>query len=198
MDVDSPLSAGRPLTEAEFARSAAELAPALVGAVLVHGPVTARIVEVEAYDPHDPASHSFIGPRPRTRAMFGPPGRLYVYRSYGLHWCANVVCSPDGVGAAVLLRAAEPLTGIELMFTRRPTAHHERELCAGPGRLCSALGLNGDHDGADLLDPDSPVRLLGSSTPGGELVCTTRVGITKAPTEPLRWYERHSRHISRR
>ncbi len=185
------------LSEAFFARSASEVAPELVGVVLVHGPVAARIVEVEAYDPHDPASHSFIGPRPRNRAMFGPPGRLYVYRSYGLHWCANVVCGPVGVGAAVLLRAAQPLSGMELMAGRRPTARTDRELCAGPGRLCAAMGLDGSHDGADLVDPTAVLHLLGPSSTVDELMCTTRVGITKAAAEPLRWYERHSRHISR-
>ncbi len=198
IDVDSTLPPARPLSASELSRSAADVAPNLVGSLLVHGPVAVRIVEVEAYDPHDPASHSFIGPRPRNRAMFGPPGRLYIYRSYGLHWCANVVCGPVGEGAAVLLRAAQPMVGSELMFARRPTARRERELCAGPGRLCAALGLDGSHDGADLLDPASPLRLLAPQAAVPELVCTTRVGITKAAGATLRWYERHSRHISRR
>jgi DNA-3-methyladenine glycosylase len=140
-------------------RPASVVAPELLGVLLVAGGSAVRLVEVEAYESDDPASHSFIGPRPRTQVMFGPPGHLYVYRSYGLHWCANVVCDADGTGAAVLLRAGEPVWGEEAIRRRRPGIERASQLCAGPGRLCQALGITDLHRGVDLTDPASPVRL---------------------------------------
>ena len=194
------MSSGLAPSRAFFARSAALVAPELVGMVLVAGQSSARIVEVEAYDPDDPASHSFIGERPRNRVMFERPGHLYVYRSYGLHWCANVVCGPVGVGAAVLLRAGEPTAGEESMWSRRPLAKTDRQLCGGPGRLCAALGIDGTDNGVDLLDPAAGLRL--ETAPPNRavtaLVRTVRVGITKAAAEPLRWYEEDSVYVSRR
>jgi DNA-3-methyladenine glycosylase len=167
---------------------AATVAPRLHGSILtstIDGETTSvRLVEVEAYQPDDPASHSYGGRTPRNGTMFGPPGRLYVYRSYGLHWCANAVTSPDGVGAAVLLRAGIPLEGIEVMQRRRG---READLVNGPGKLTQALGITGLHDGVDL---------------GGELVqlrlperpcrfeATPRIGISKAKSVPWRFVAR--------
>jgi DNA-3-methyladenine glycosylase len=131
----------------------------------VHGPVGGRIVEAEAYlgAGIDPGSHAFRGPSKRNATMFGPPGRLYVYFTYGMHWCSNVVCNPAGGGGAVLLRALHPLDGLDAMWPRRPKARRERDLCSGPARLAQALGLTGALDGADLSA--GPVFLLDDGTP---------------------------------
>jgi DNA-3-methyladenine glycosylase len=147
------------------------------------------IVETEAYSQDDPASHTFRGQTPRNAVMFGPPGRLYVYRSYGLHWCVNVVCAPDGVGAAVLLRGLEPTHGLETMRARRGL-DDERLLCSGPGRLTQALGITGAHDGASVQQP--PFQLL---RPGGviDYETTTRIGITKAVDLQRRYVVRRER-----
>lgn len=198
---------GPALDRSFFDRPADEVAPELLGLIVRCGGAAARVVEVEAYAPDDPASHSFIGVRPRNRVMFGPPGHLYVYRSYGVHWCANVVCQPAGVGAAVLLRAGEPIGGLELMRRRRPAASIDRLLCSGPGRLCAALGITGADDGADLCRPDSSPGLF---VPAGLSAAddatawmparrrqTTRIGITKAADVPWRWLEHGNRHVSR-
>lgn len=176
---------------------------------LWHGATAARIVEVEAYEPDDPASHSFIGLRPRTRSMFGPPGHLYVYRSYGVHWCANVVCDASGVGAAVLLRAGEPKAGEAVMAQRRSPSSAPRQLCSGPGKLCSALAIEAAQDGADLCHDGAPLRLAvpvgvepghghGGWVPASaEVVRTTRIGISKAVDRPWRWLVTTSPHVSR-
>jgi len=139
----SPLGAGF------FARPAREVAPELIGCVLEGSGVAGVIVEVERYEHWDAASHSFRGPTPRSAVMFGPPGHIYVYRSYGVHWCVNVVCGAAGQGAAVLLRAVEPTRGIEIMRARRGTAS-VRDLCRGPGRLAAAFGITGELNGARL------------------------------------------------
>ena len=170
-----------------------EAARALVGwTVLVDG-VGGVIVETEAYAPDDPASHSFPGPTRRNATMFGPPGRLYVYRSYGMHWCANVVCEPEGTGAAVLLRALEPTHGVEEMRRRRGL-EGERLLCAGPGRLTQALGITLAHDGLSL--DASPFSLL---PPAGEVEVANgaRVGISKAGAFPWRYVLKGSPFVSR-
>jgi DNA-3-methyladenine glycosylase len=176
-----------------FARSVHDVAPALIGCLLLVDGVGGRIVEVEAYDGEDPASHSFRGLTPRNRAMFGPPGHSYVYRSYGIHWCLNLVCEADGRGAAVLVRALEPTCGAELMAARRGTAN-PRLLCSGPGRVCQALAIAAEHDGRPLDQP--PFELL----PSEEQVAVAssgRIGITKATDREWRYTLRGSRFLSR-
>ena len=148
-----------------FARSSLEVGPALLGCLLVvdrpPGPVTVRITEVEAYDGEtDPGSHAFRGPTPRNAVMYGPAGHLYVYFTYGMHWCANIVCGPPGVATAVLLRAGEVVSGLEVARSRRPAAAADRDLARGPARLASAVGLGGADNGADLCAGRSGIRLL--------------------------------------
>ena len=151
------------------------------------------LVEVEAYAPDDPASHSYRGRTPRNAAMFGPPGHAYVYRSYGIHHCLNLVCGPDGEGAAALLRAVEPTHGVERMRERRG-AEDPRLLCSGPGRLCEALAVTLAHDGLPLDAP--PFRLLPRQREP-DVVAATRVGITRAAELPWRYALRGSRFLSR-
>ena len=151
------------------------------------------LVETEAYVPDDPASHSFGGRTRRNATMFGPPGRLYVYRSYGIHWCANVVCEQDGVGAAVLLRALAPTSGIPAMRARRGL-DDERLLASGPGRLTQALGLTGAHDGADLAEPPFA---LSPPVEEAEVVASPRIGITRAADVPWRYSLAGSTFVSR-
>jgi DNA-3-methyladenine glycosylase len=164
-----------------------EVAPLLLGwrlASLVGG-VAAEVAltEVEAYSSEDPASHAYNGLRPRNAAMFGPPGTLYVYRSYGIHWCANVVCGDIDIGAAVLVRAGVPTTGIDAMVNRRGRENH---LADGPGKLTQALAIDISHNHLDLFDPASPIRLLPGDPPPAVHV-TTRIGITKATELPWRF-----------
>ncbi len=151
------------------------------------------VVETEAYLPDDPASHSFRGRTPRNGTMFGPPGRLYGYRSYGIHWCANVVCSAEGLGAAVLLRALEPLSGIEVMRTRRGL-DDKRSLAAGPGRLTQALAITSEHDGADLGVLPFELRAPEGSV---DVVASPRVGISRAADRPWRYSLAGSSFVSR-
>ena len=160
-----------------------EVAPELVGAELYVDGVGGVIVEVEAYDHEDPAAHGYRGRTPRNASMFGPPGHAYVYRSYGIHWCLNFVCEPTGTASAVLIRAMEPLQGLDVMRARRGL-ESPRLLCAGPGRLCQALGLSGAHDGLALDEPPFELR------PGRrdvDVVSGPRVGITKAAERPWRY-----------
>jgi DNA-3-methyladenine glycosylase len=170
-----------------FAGDVMAVAPALLGKVLVRDDGRrARLVEVEAYaGAQDPGSHAYRGPTPRTAVMFGPPGHLYVYFSYGMHWCANVVCGPPGQASAVLLRAAQPLAGLEAMRQARsvrlaPGARPipDRDLCRGPGRLCQAFGLHRDHNGLLLAPGAGPLWLADDGAgPGGPVAVTTRVGL---------------------
>lgn len=161
-----------------------ELAPQLLNKLLVSADGRAgRIVEVEAYwGRNDPASHAYRGLTPRNRVMFGPPGHLYVYLSYGVHWCANVVTGSDGSGQAVLLRALSPVGGLELMRVARWSAQKrqdDRDLCRGPGRLCQAMGIDRSYDGTDLVGPRSRIWLADDGTiPPAKPVATPRVGIT--------------------
>jgi len=166
-----------------LARSVHEAARALVGWTLSADGVGGVIVETEAYADDDPASHSFRGRTRRNASMFGPPGRLYVYRSYGIHWCANVVCREEGVGAAVLLRALEPTLGLEAMRARRGV-DDPLLLCSGPGRLTQALGLTGEHDGVPVDRP--PLQLLPPSA-AVDVAAGPRVGLTQAGDLPWRY-----------
>jgi DNA-3-methyladenine glycosylase len=186
----SPGPGGARVLPADFYRRPAdEVAPDLLGKILAVGRCRGRIVEVEAYTADDPASHSYRGPTRRNATMFGPPGRLYVYRSYGVHWCANVVCGAPGDGAAVLLRALEPLRGLELMWPRRPAARRESDLCGGPGKLCAALAIDGGMDGAVVTGSRGRVRLLDDGTPPpAEPGVSGRVGISVATDVPWRWF----------
>lgn len=176
-----------------------EVAPQLLNTLLVHGDRVARIVEVEAYRGiEDPASHAYRGPTKRNAVMFGPPGRLYVYFTYGMHWCANVVCGPEGVAGAVLLRAAAPVAGLDAMWSARRAARTERDLCSGPAKLCQAMGLNRDHDGADLFVADRGVSLVtdGMSPPVRPGV-GVRIGIRQAAEHPWRWWVPDDPNVSR-
>ncbi len=178
------------------------VAPRLLGLILQVGGRSGRIVEVEAYEGgDDPASHAFRGPTPRTEVMFGSAGHLYVYLSYGVHWCANIVCHPEGTAGAVLVRAIEPLTGVEEMWADRPAAKRQRDLGSGPGKLCAALGITSAHNGAHLLADDSPVRLLASHRhlvpDPSEIVVGPRIGISKATERPWRFGWAGSPHLSR-
>jgi len=182
-----------PELRATLARSVHESARALVGWTLVVDGVGGVIVETESYADDDPASHSYRGRTPRNASMFGQPGRLYIYRSYGIHWCANVVCGEEGVGAAVLLRALEPRLGLEEMRARRGV-DDPRLLCSGPGRLTQALGLTGDHDGLPLDRP--PLRLLEPPEPV-DVTAGPRVGLTQAGDLPWRYVLTGSAFTSR-
>ena len=183
-----------PLGRGFFARSVHEVAPDLVGATLLVEGVGGRVVEVEAYDAGDPASHGFRGETARNRTMFGPPGHAYVYRSYGIHWCLNLVCGREGVPEAVLVRALEPTHGLERMRERRGL-EDERLLCAGPGRLCQALGVTAAHDGLALDEP--PFALLATEDRVA-VARGPRVGITRAADLPWRYGLAGSSFISRR
>jgi DNA-3-methyladenine glycosylase len=176
-----------------FARSVHEVAPELVGTTLLVDGVGGRIVEVEAYDAGDPASHGYRGPTARNRAMFGPPGHAYVYRSHGVHWCLNLVCGDEGIPEAVLVRALEPASGIDRMRARRGL-DEERLLCSGPGRLCQALAITGGHDGLAL---DRAPFDLRAREEAPEVVRGPRVGISRAAELPWRYGLAGSRYLSR-
>jgi DNA-3-methyladenine glycosylase len=182
------------LKGADFRGRSHEVARALIGATLLVDGVGGRIVETEAYDHEDPASHSFSGPTPRNAAMFGPPGHAYVYRSYGIHWCLNMVCSEAGHGAGVLIRAIEPTEGIEVMRERRGLLDL-RLLCSGPGRVGQALGITREHNGLRL--DRAPFKVL-APEPGLAIVSGPRIGITKAMDVPWRFGLGGSRGVSRR
>lgn len=174
-----------------YARSTLEVAPALLGRKFVHeteeGITSGRIVEVEAYCGEiDPGSHAFRGQTPRNSVMFGPPGHLYVYFTYGMHFCCNVVCESDGVAGAVLVRALEPIEGIDLMIERRRT-EIVRDLARGPGRLCQALGIERRHNGADLTTP--PVWIEPRRHLAGEIKTSARIGLRPGIDQPWRFYE---------
>ena len=181
------------LSRAFFARSVHEVAPELLGATLLVDGVGGVIVEVEAYDHEDPAAHGYRGRTARNASMFGPPGHAYVYRSYGIHWCLNLVCEDEEQASAVLLRALEPTHGVDEMRERRGVAD-ARLLCSGPGRLCQALAVTRAHDGLPLDEP--PFRLLARKV-APEIAVGPRVGITRAADVPWRYAVAGSRFLSR-
>ena len=185
---------GEPDLRARLSARSLRLAPRLLGALLVSdvggARVAVRLTEVEAYEgADDPASHAFRGPTPRNAVMFGPAGHLYCYFTYGMHWCANVVCGPDGVASAVLLRAGTVVEGVDVAFARRAAAKRPADLARGPARLASCLALDRATDGVDLLAADSPVRIASvpSRRPRG-VVSGPRVGIAVATGRPWRFW----------
>lgn len=184
---------GRLLHRDFFARSVHLVAPDLIGATLLYKGVGGIIVEVEAYHQEDPAAHSYRGQTASNAAMFGPPGHAYVYRSYGIHWCLNFVCEEPGTAAGVLIRALEPTVGLAAMRRRRQVSD-ERLLCAGPGRLCEALGITRACD--NLALDVAPFELHARAAPV-EIAVGRRIGITKAVEKPWRYGLAGSRFLSR-
>jgi DNA-3-methyladenine glycosylase len=184
---------GKPLKRAFFGRSVHDVAPDLIGVTLLVDGVGGVIVEVEAYHHSEPAAHSFRGPTPRNRVMFGPPGFTYVYRSYGIHWCVNFVCEKEGSASAVLIRALQPTHGIPAMRRRRGL-HDERSLCSGPGKLCEALAITIKQSELPL---DVPPIALHARTSKPDIVAGPRIGITKAVDLPWRYGLKGSRFLSK-
>jgi DNA-3-methyladenine glycosylase len=176
-----------------FARSVHEVAPDLIGVTLLVDGAGGPIVEVEAYDHEDPAAHGYGGRTERNASMFGPPGHAYVYRSYGIHWCLNFVCEAEGSASAVLIRALEPTHRLDAMRERRGL-DDPRLLCAGPGRLCQALGITRAHDGVALDEP--PFELVARQAQP-QIATGSRIGITKAADRPWRYGIAGSRYLSR-
>ncbi|MDQ1700578.1 MAG: DNA-3-methyladenine glycosylase [Frankiaceae bacterium] len=179
----------RLIRRAFFDRPVLDVAPELLGAVVVHGDVAIRLTEVEAYDgADDPASHAFRGKTARNAVMFGQPGHAYVYFTYGMHFCVNLVCGEEGRAAAVLLRAGEVVAGAEVARMRRADAP-ERDLARGPARLTKALAIDRALDGADVCDPRSPLRVLrGEPVPPARRATGPRVGVNAAADRPWRWW----------
>jgi len=187
----------RPLSSSFYARPVLAVAADLIGCVVSYAGCAGVIVEDEAYHDSEPACHAFVGLTPRTRTLFGPPGFAYVYRSYGIHALLNAVCEPEGVGAAVLIRALEPVQGLEQMTIRRDLERVE-SLCSGPGKLTQALGIELSHNGTDLTC--GPITI--SPRPAGwydvQVSVDRRIGITKAAELPWRFSATGSRFVSRR
>jgi DNA-3-methyladenine glycosylase len=189
------------LPRAFYRRDSREVAVALLNKVLIADDGrSGRIVETEAYcGSFDPAAHAYRGKTARNATMFGRPGLMYVYFTYGMHWCCNAVCGEEGEGVAVLLRALAPLTGLEAMRAARPKVHRDRDLCSGPARLAQALGITGAQDGIDLVSGNGGLRIVDDGTPPpAEPVVTGRVGISRAVDEPWRWYVPGDPNVSRR
>ena len=196
---EKPTASPRVPPRAFFARDPRTVAPELLNKlVATTDGRRGRIVEVEAYcGAFDPAAHSFRGETPRTRSMFGPAGHWYVYFTYGMHWCANISCGEAGEGVGVLLRALEPVAGLELMRAARPKARSDRDLCRGPARLAQALGITGEHDGLDVRS--GLFRVLDDGTPPPAVPATgPRIGISRAVQEPWRWCVPGNRFVSGR
>jgi DNA-3-methyladenine glycosylase len=193
--------AGKRLPRAFYRRDPRADPPDLLNKVLVAADGRrARIVETEAYcGPIDAAAHTYRGQTPRNAVMFGAPGLLYVYFTYGMHYCCNAVCGEEGEGVAVLLRAAEPLAGLALMREARPAAKRDRDLCSGPARLCQALGIGRAQDGVDLVTGAGGYGIVDDGVaPPEDPMVTTRIGIRHAAEEPWRWYVPGNPNVSRR
>jgi DNA-3-methyladenine glycosylase len=202
--VSTPRRRRRALPRAFYARDSREVAPELLGKLVVRedpeaGRIAVRLVEVEAYaGTDDPGSHGYRGPTARNATMFGPAGHLYVYFTYGMHWCANVVCGDRDWASAVLLRGAAPVEGVDVMRARRPAARRDRDLCSGPARLAQALGLNREHDGDDLVR--GPLRIVDDGVPPPNAPgVSVRVGLAagKGEEHPWRWYVPGDPNVSR-
>ena len=190
----------KPLLRKFYRRDPREVAPQLLNKILVSSDGrSGRIVEVEAYcGALDPAAHAYRGKTARNASMFGKPGLMYVYFTYGMHWCCNAVCGEQGEGVAVLLRALAPLTGLDAMRAARPACRSDRDLCRGPARLCQALGIGGAQDGIDLVGGAGGFTVASDGMPPpAEPVIAKRVGITRAVEQPWRWYVSGDRHVSR-
>jgi DNA-3-methyladenine glycosylase len=185
------------LDRAFYDRPVLEVARDLVGCTVRHGATAGVIVETEAYHHSEPACHAYVGLTPRTTTLYGPPGVAYVYRSYGIHALLNAVCEPEGEGAAVLIRALEPLDGVAEMRARRGPHLRPEDLCSGPGKLTQALGIGLELNGTSLLD--GPIRFGPpvAERPQVELAVGPRIGITKAVELPWRFCAAGSRHVSR-
>ena len=184
-----------------YRRDPREVAPELLNKLVVRGGMVARIVEVEAYcGGEDAGSHAYRGQTVRNATMFGPAGHLYVYFTYGMHWCANAVCGDEGEGVAVLLRAGAPLQGITAMRAARPAARRDRDLCSGPAKLCQAFGITGAHDGADLVTGDRDVVIADDGVaPPADPVVGRRVGLSvgRGDEHPWRWFVPDDPNVSR-
>lgn len=190
------MTAPVPLDQSFFARSALEVARDLIGCGFFVAGVGGRIVETEAYRQHDPCCHAFNGKTARNAVLFGPPGHLYVYFTYGMHFCANTACEEEGVGAGVLLRALEPETGLELMGERRGVSA-PRLLASGPARLAQALGIDRALNGLPLWDPPLAILARPAGEAAPELVTTARIGVRGADQRPWRFVDAHSAYLSR-
>ena len=191
---------GKRLPRSFYRRDPREVAPDLLNKVLVaRDGRAARIVETEAYcGPLDAAAHSYRGQTPRNAVMFGEPGLLYVYFTYGMHYCCNAVCGEPGEGVAVLIRAAEPLAGLDLMRVARPAAKRDRDLCSGPARLCQAFGIDRRQDGADLVTADHGLAIIDDGVPPpADPAVGPRIGIRHAAEVPWRWYVRGNPNVSK-
>jgi DNA-3-methyladenine glycosylase len=192
-EIRNPRTLGPALTRKFFARSVHDVAPELIGATLLVNGVGGVIVEIEAYHQTEPAAHSYNGPTPRNMVMFGPPGFLYVYRSYGIHWCMNFVCEKEGSASAILIRALEPTHGISTMRRRRGL-QDERSLCSGPGKVCEALRVSREQNGFAL---DASPITVHARTVVPEITTGIRIGITKAVDLPWRYGLKGSRYLSK-
>jgi DNA-3-methyladenine glycosylase len=186
----------RPLPRSFYLRPTIEVARSLLGTVIVHAHTSGRIVETEAYlGIGDAAAHSARGPTPRTEVIFGPPGHAYVYLIYGMYDCLNLVAEPDGIAGCVLIRALEPLEGIPLMRRRRPAARRIEDLANGPGKLTRALGIRLNHNGVDVTK--GPILVCPPPQPEAfDIAVSHRIGITKSPDLPLRFFIRGNRFVS--
>jgi DNA-3-methyladenine glycosylase len=194
------MSRRKRLTRAFYRRDSRVVAQELLNKVLVKGPLAGRIVEVEAYcGAEDPGSHAYRGMTRRNATMFGRPGLLYVYFTYGMHWCANAVCGEPGEGVAVLLRALAPLEGVEGMRAARPKAATDRALCSGPARLCQAFALDGSFDGADLVTASHGLTIVDDGVPPPDAAgVSARIGLSAGVEHPWRWYVQGDPNLSRR